>query len=97
MGNQGVHVDVAALRTVADRFDRIAELAEQAARTRLVFDGSCAGRAHVAGGDGVRLRLGELIAGLALWSRSAVEIAAALRSGAARYADAEHAAATGIG
>ncbi len=97
MGNQGVYVDVAALRTVADRFDRIAELADQPARTRLAFDGSCAGRAHAAGGDGLRLGLGELTAGLALWARAAIEIGAALRSGASRYADAEHTAAAGIG
>ena len=97
MGNQGVHADVAELRTVADRFDQVAELAEQAARMRLAFDGAGAGRAHAAWGDGLRSVLGELIADLALWSRAAAEIGACLRSGAQRYVDAEHAAAAGIG
>ncbi len=97
MGNEGVHVDVAELRTVADRFDQVAELAEQAARLRLAFDGAGAGRAHAVGGDGLRRALGELVADLALWSRAAAEIGACLRSGAQRYANAEHAATAGIG
>jgi Excreted virulence factor EspC, type VII ESX diderm len=96
MGDQGVHVEVAALHAVADRFDRTAELAGQAARTRLVFDGACAGRAHAEHADGLRRALGDLMADLALWSRAATEIGAGLRHGATRYAAAEHAAAAGM-
>ena len=63
----------------------------------LRFDGATAGRAHTAHGDALRTALGRLTADVAQWSRSAEEIAGALRLGADRYAEAEARTAAGVG
>ena len=89
MGYQGAHVDVSALREVADSFDYAGELVERAATARLSFDGALAGREHAADGDAVRRALDQLVVGVAHWSRAAAEIGAGLRAGALRYADAD--------
>lgn len=96
MGEQGARVDVSALRTIADHFDTVTELVDRAARTRLAFDGAVAGRTHAAGGDAVRCALSGVVADLGQWSRAATEVAACLRAGAGRYAEADQAAAAGI-
>lgn len=94
------NVETAALRAAADRFDAGAELIDGAARSqlgRLTFDGACAGRAHVAAGDALRHALDRWAGELSRWSRASTGIAAALRTGAASYADAELRAAGRIG
>jgi len=85
-------MDSAAVRAVAHQFDAAAALVDGAVRThltRLAFDGATAGRLHVAHGDALRNALDLLSDELSAWSRAATEIAAALRAGADRYADAE--------
>jgi uncharacterized protein YukE len=93
-------IDVAAVRSVANRFDGAAELIDDAVRNHLVhlaFSGACAGRAHVARGDAVCSALNRLSAQLTQWSHATVEIAAALRATADHYADAELRSAARIG
>lgn len=92
-------IDVAAVRTTANRFDDSAELVNGANRhlARLTFDGATAGRAHVVAGDAVRSALSRLTEELAQWARASAEIAVALRTGADRYADADQRAASRIG
>lgn len=92
-----MRVDVAAVRAVADNFNRVAELVEEAARVRLQFGGAVAGNAHIADGDAVGRALDRMIVDLVGWSRAAAEIGACLGAGADRYADADHRAAVGIG
>jgi hypothetical protein len=85
-------VDVAAVHRVADQLDTAAELIDGAVGNHLgglAFGGANAGRAHAARGDALRVELDRLTAEVSQWSRAAVEIAAALRAGADRYADAE--------
>ncbi len=85
-------VDVAALHRVADQFGAAAELIDGPVSdhlSRLAFGGASAGRAHTARGDALRVELERLAAELSQWSRASVEIAAALRASADRYADAE--------
>ena len=85
-------VDVAAVHRVADQLGAAAELIDGAVGdhlTRLAFNGASAGRAHTVRGDALRVELERLAAQLAQWSRTSVEIAAALRTAADRYADAE--------
>ena len=92
-------IDVGAVRAVADQFDAAADLVDRAAGdhlARLAFGGACAGRAHVARGDALRVGLQRLAAQLSQWSRAAGEIAVALRVSAGRYADAERYAAARI-
>ncbi|BCQ10355.1 hypothetical protein JMUB5695_03810 [Mycobacterium heckeshornense] len=92
-------IDVAALRSVASRFDQAAEVIDTA-RTHLgglTFSGATAGRAHQTRGDALRSALDHLSAELSQWSRATVAIAAALRATSARYADAELRAAARIG
>jgi hypothetical protein len=89
--------DTAALATIANTFDDAADLIGRAARTRLVFDGASAGRAHTGAGGEVRRALEALLADLDLWARAAAEIAVALRTGADRYRGADTSAAAGIG
>lgn len=99
MAQRDVYVDAAALHTVANRFDEAAHLLDGAARThfgRLAFDGTTAGRAYTGQGDALRFALHRLAAQLAQWSRASMEVAAALRSGADRYDEAEHLAAARI-
>lgn len=93
-------IDVAAVRSVANRFDGAAEIIDGAVRNHLAhlaFSGARAGRAHVARGDALRSALNRVSAQLSQWSRATVEIAAALRAAADHYADAELRAAARIG
>ncbi|WP_375487353.1 type VII secretion target [uncultured Mycobacterium sp.] len=93
-------IDVAAVRSVANRFDGAAEVIDDAVRnnlTHLAFSGARAGRAHAARGDALCGALDRLSAQLTQWSRATVEIAAALRATADHYADAELRAAARIG
>ncbi|MGH3597791.1 MAG: type VII secretion target, partial [Mycobacterium sp.] len=92
MGQRDTVVDAAAVRAVANRFDATAQLIDGTARThlgRLAFDGATAGRAHIAHGDALRVALDRLTGELAQWARATVEIAATLRAGADRYAEAD--------
>ncbi len=85
-------IDVAATHRVADQFGAAADLVDGAVSdhlARLAFGGASAGRAHTARGDALRVELERLAAELSQWSRASVEIAAALRASADRYADAE--------
>ncbi len=85
-------IDVAATHRVADQFGAAADIIDRALRDqlgRLVFGGAGAGRAHTAGGEALRVQLERLVAEVAQWSRASVDIAASLRAGADRYADAE--------
>lgn len=88
----GTEIDVAATHRVADQFGAAAELIDRAASdnlARLAFSGACAGRAHTARGDELRVELERLTAQLSQWSRASAEIATTLRASADRYADAE--------
>ncbi len=86
MGN--TRVDTAAVRAAAQRFDTAADVLG-ASLNRLQFDGSVAGRTHIAHGAALGSALDRLGAEVAQWSRAAEEIAAALRAVADRYGDAE--------
>ena len=101
MGNPDVaHVDVAALRSVADEYQTVAEILDGAVRTHLsglTFDGATAGRAYVARGDAVRDSVEHVAHQVRLWSRACNEIAAVLRASANRYADADARAGSRIG
>ncbi len=100
MGQRDAFVDAAAVRTVANRFDDVAQLLDGAIRThfcRLAFDGAIAGRAYVGHGDALRLALNRLTGELAQWERATVEVAAALRASADRYGEADLRAAARIG
>jgi uncharacterized protein YukE len=84
--------DVAAVHQIADQLTAAAELVDGAARNHmchLAFSGISAGRAHTARGDALRLELERLTAEVSQWARAAGDIAAALRAGAERYADAD--------
>ncbi|WP_205876522.1 hypothetical protein [Mycobacterium camsae] len=94
-----MRLDGAHVRVIADRIDDAAELIGHAAAnhlSRLIFDGARAGRAYAVSGDSLRAELDRLAAELSQWSQAAVEIAAALRAGVDRYADAEWSAAARI-
>jgi hypothetical protein len=94
------YVEVARLRSVANQFDATAQLVDAAARSQLsqlAFHGAAAGRGHIDHGDALHTALNRLGADLAQWSRATVEIAAALRAAADRYADAELRSAARIG
>jgi hypothetical protein len=85
-------VDVEAVHGVANQLGAAAELIDGAVGDhlgRLSFGGASAGRAHAARGDALRVALERLTAEVSQWSRAAAEIAAALRAGADRYAEAE--------
>jgi hypothetical protein len=85
-------IDVAAVHRAADQFGAAADLIDAAVRdhlARLSFDGAVAGRDHAAHGDALRVQLQRLAAELSRWSTASVHVAAALRAGADRYADAE--------
>lgn len=93
-------IDVAAVRAVANRIDDSAEPIVGAARSqlaRLAFGGAVAGRAHIARGDALHLAVTRLTDELSQWARASFEIAAALRAGADRYADADRRGAARIG
>jgi hypothetical protein len=55
----------------------------------LTFDGATAGQVHVARGDALRNAVERLADHVVAWSRASAEIAATLRAGADRYADAD--------
>ena len=80
-------VDVAALHAVARQYEAAAD----------IVDGAAAGRAHVARGDAIRTAVDHIVDQLRQWSRAAVEIAAALRASADRYAEADASAARRVG
>ena len=85
-------IDVPAAHRVANQFAMAAEFIDRTVSdhlSRLAFGGACAGRAHAARGDALRVELERLVAQVSQWSRASAEIAAALRSSAERYADAE--------
>ncbi len=85
-------IDLPAARRVANQFALAAEFIDRAVSdhlSRLAFGGASAGRTHTARGDALRVELERLVAQVAQWSRASAEIAAALRSSAERYADAE--------
>jgi len=93
-------VDVAALHAVARQYEAAADIVEGAVRTHLtglVFDGAAAGGAHVARGDAIRTTVDHIVDQLRQWSRAAVEIAAALRASADRYAEADASSARRVG
>jgi hypothetical protein len=85
-------IDAPATHRVANQFAMAAEFIDRARLdhlARLAFGGAGAGRAHTARGDALRAELARLAAQVSQWSRASTEIAAALRSSAERYADAE--------
>lgn len=93
-------VDVAAVRAIASQFAATAEIVDGAPRTnlsQLTFGGATAGRAHIAGGDALRVSLTRLAGELFQWSRATREIAAALQASADSYTDAELRGAARIG
>jgi hypothetical protein len=100
MGNPPTaRVDVAGLQAIADRFDRAAADVDGVVRgpmQQLAFDGARAGRMYAAKGDALRTVLHRISGELAAWSRANAEVAAALRAGAARYADADDRNAAGL-
>lgn len=93
MGTTGTtSVDPAALRAAAQRIDTAADLVLGAVHDQLdnlQFDGSAAGRVHVAAGAAVRAALDRLCGDMRAWAHAAAELAAALRVGADRHAAAE--------
>ena len=93
MGQAGVaRVDIGAVRAIAREYESAALIIDATVRTHLsdlAFGGASAGRAYVAHGDTLRAGLDDVIASLRQWSRAAGEIAAALRSSADRYQDAD--------
>ena len=100
MAQQDAFVDAAAVHAVADRFDDAAHLIDGAVRThfgRLAFDGTTSGRAYIGQGDALRFALHRLAGELTQWARASMEVGAALRASANRYADADQLAAARIG
>ena len=100
MAQRDAFVDAAAVRAIANRFDDAAHLVDGAVRThvaRLAFDGTASGRAYIGQGDALRFALHRLSGELAQWARASMEVAAALRAGIDRYADADRLAAARIG
>ncbi|AGB21518.1 Protein of unknown function (DUF2580) [Mycobacterium sp. JS623] len=93
-------VDVSALHAVARQYETVADIVDGAVRTHLsglMFDGAAAGRAHVARGDGLRTAVDHVVDQLWQWSIAAAEIAAALRTSADRYTEADVSAARRVG
>lgn len=93
-------VDVAALRSVADEYQTVAELLDGTLRTHLsglTFDGASAGRAYVARGDAVRDGVEHVVHQVRQWSRACREIAAVLRVSANQYAAADARAGERVG
>jgi Excreted virulence factor EspC, type VII ESX diderm len=84
--------DSSAVHSVADQLNAAAALIDGAVGNHLAaltFGGASAGREHTARGDALRVELERLAAEVSQWSRAAVEIAVALRTGADRYDDAD--------
>jgi hypothetical protein len=85
-------IDVPATHRIADQFCAAADIIDRALSDqlgRLAFGGVSAGRAHTARGEALHFEMGRLAAEVTQWSRASVDIAAALRTSADRYADAE--------
>lgn len=85
-------IDLSGARRVASQFAMAAEFIDRAVSdhlSRLAFGGGTAGRTHTARGEALRVELERLAAQASQWSRASAEIAAALRSSAERYADAD--------
>jgi Excreted virulence factor EspC, type VII ESX diderm len=101
MGEPDVaRVDVAALIGIARHYEAVADIVDGAVRsylTGLAFDGAAAGRMHVARGDALRYAVDHVVDQLRQWSRASAEIAAALRTSADRYAQADANAARRVG
>lgn len=94
-----MRLDSAEVHEVAERIADAADLIDGAIRNHmalLAFDGVRAGRDYPARGDALRSALDRLTVELTQWSRAVGEIAAALRVGVDRYADADHNAAVRI-
>jgi len=93
MGERDVaRVDVTALLGVAGEYDAAADAVEAVVRTQLaglVFGDASAGRMHVARGEAVRIAVDGVVDRLRAWSRASAEIAAALRTSAHRYDEAD--------
>ncbi len=101
MGQAGAaRVDVGAVLTIAREYETAALIVDAAVRTHLsdfAFGGAAAGRGYVAHGDTLRAALDDVVTSMRQWSRAAGEIAAALRSSADRYRDADVRAAGRVG
>lgn len=100
MAQREAFVDAAAVHGVANRFDDAAHLIDGAVRAhlaRLAFSGTTAGRAYIGQGDALGFVLHRLSGEVAQWARAGMEVAATLRAGADRYADADQFAAARIG
>ncbi len=101
MGSAGVaRVDAAAVRAVAREYEEAATLVDRALQDHLVelrFGGATAGRVHQARGDGLATAVDALGVALRHWSRAATEIAAALRTSADRYQEADARSADRVG
>jgi Excreted virulence factor EspC, type VII ESX diderm len=100
MAQQEAFVDAAAVHAVANRFDDAAHLIDGAVRAhfgRLAFDGTTSGRAYIGQGDALRFAVHRLAGDLAQWVRASMEVAAALRASANRFADADQFAAARVG
>lgn len=85
-------IDLPGAQRIANQFAMAAEFIDRSVSdhlSRLAFTGASAGRTHTARGDALRVELDRLVAQVSGWSRASAEIAAALRSSAERYADAE--------
>lgn len=92
MGQHTTHLEIDALRVLANRFDASAEMLDVAVGARLgrlAFDGASAGRCYTANGDALRRALDRLTSQVAQWARASNEIAVALRVSADHYAAAE--------
>lgn len=95
MGNKPVGttaVDLAAMRTAAERIDAAAATLFEVVRVRLGdlrFDSAGAGRAHAAAGAALRAETERLAMDLICWAQAAGDVAAALRAGAAGMQTAE--------
>ena len=99
-GRDTAHVDVSALLDVARQYQAAADAVDGAVRTHLAalaFDGSSAGKAHVARGDSVRIGVISVVDRLRRWSRASAEIAAVLTTSADRYAEADAGTARRLG
>jgi excreted virulence factor EspC (type VII ESX diderm) len=93
MGERDVaRVDVVALLGVAGEYDAAADAVDAVVRTQLAglaFGGAAAGRMHVVRGEAVRVAVDVVVDRLRAWSRASAEIAAALRTAAYRYDEAD--------
>lgn len=97
---EAARVDTEGLRGVSRGYETVAAIVDAALRHQLGgmrFGGATAGRDHAAQGNRLAGAVDELSAALRQWSRSAAEIAIALRMSADRYQDAEARCADRVG